>query len=103
MRNKEAELIGMNGSDYGDIVYWLNEGFNRGHGDSLPTFNGVNHTSVSPIVIFAGKGIKAGIYTERAIREVDLAPTTAYLLGLRMPAQCEGAVVYQIIDEAGIC
>ena len=54
-------------------------------------------------MIFAGKGIKAGIYTERAIREVDLAPTTAYLLGLRMPAQCEGAVVYQIIDEAGIC
>lgn len=103
MRNKEAELIGMNGSDYGDIVYWLNEGFNRGHGDSLPTFNGVNHTSVSPIVIFAGKGIKAGIYTGRAIREVDLAPTAAYLLGLRMPAQCEGAVVYQIIDEAGIC
>ena len=103
MRNKEAELVGMNGADYGDIIYWLNEGFNRGHGDSFPTFKGVNSTSVSPIVVFAGKGIKSGVYTDRAIREVDLAPTAAYLLGLRMPAQCEGAPVYQIIDEEGIC
>lgn len=47
----------------------------------------------------AGAGIKENLYTDRAIREVDLAPTAAYLLGLRMPAQCEGAPVYQIIDE----
>ena len=103
MRNKDAELVGMNGSEFGDIIYWLNEGFNRGHGDSLPTFNGLNNTSVAPIVIMAGAGIKEGVYTERAIREVDLAPTAAYLLGVRMPAQCEGAPVYQIIDEEGIC
>ena len=103
MRNKDAELVGMNGPDYGDIIYWLNEGFNRGHGDSLPTFQGVNDTCVAPIVIFAGAGIKKGIYTERTIREVDLAPTAAYLLGIRMPAQCEGAPVYQIIDKEGIC
>lgn len=103
MRNKEAELVGMNGDEFGDIIYWLNEGFNRGHGDSMPTFNGVNDTCVAPIVIMAGPGIKEGIYTERAIREVDLAPTAAYLLGIRMPAQCEGAPVYQIIDEEGIC
>ena len=103
MRNKEAELVGMSGDGFGDIIYWLNEGFNRGHGDSLPTFTGLNTTCVAPIVIMAGPGIKQGIYTERAIREVDLAPTAAYLLGLRMPAQCEGAPVYQIIDEDGIC
>lgn len=103
MRNKDAELVGMSGPDYGDIIYWVNEGFNRGHGDSLPTFTGLHSTSVSPIVIMAGPGIKKGVYTDRAIREVDLAPTAAYLLGLRMPAQCEGAPVYQIIDEDGIC
>ena len=103
MRNKEAELVGMSGDEFGDIIYWLNEGFNRGHGDSMPTFNGVNDTCVAPIVIMAGPGIKQGVYTERAIREVDLAPTAAYLLGIRMPAQCEGAPVYQIIDEEGIC
>lgn len=99
MRNKDAELVGMSGPEFGDIIYWLNEGFNRGHGDSMPAFKGVNNTSVAPIVIMAGAGIKENLYTDRAIREVDLAPTAAYLLGLRMPAQCEGAPVYQIIDE----
>ena len=68
MRNKEAELIGMSGPECGDIIYWINEGYNRGHGDSLPTFNGMNGTCVSPIFIAAGPGIKKGFYTERKIR-----------------------------------
>ena len=34
---------------------------------------------------------------------MDVTPTAAYLLGVRMPHQCEGAVVYQIIDENDIC
>jgi len=31
------------------------------------------------------------------IREIDVAPTVATLLGVDMPAQCEGAPVYQIL------
>ena len=103
MRNKDAEILGMSGEETGDIIYWLNEGFNRGHGDSLPTFNGEHHTCVSPIFIAAGSGIKKGIFTERVIREMDVAPTAAYLLGLKMPANAEGAPVYQIIDDDNIC
>lgn len=103
MRNKDAKVLGIGGEEYGDIIYWLNEGFNRGHGDSLPGFTGEHHTSVSPIFIAAGQGIKSGFVTERAIREMDVTPTAAYLLGVRMPHQCEGAVVYQIIDESDIC
>lgn len=99
MRNKEAELVGMSGPECGDIIYWINEGMNRGHGDSLPTFNGLNGTCVSPIFIAAGPGIKEGVYTERRIREMDVAPTAAALLGIRMPANAEGAPVYQIIED----
>jgi len=29
---------------------------------------------------------------------VDIAPTCAALLGVRFPAQCEGAPIYQILD-----
>ncbi len=97
LRNKDALLLGASGPEFGDIVYWLEEGFHRVHGDSLSTHLGVANTSVSPIFIAAGEGIKPG-YTERVIREVDLAPTIATLLGVRMPAQCEGAPVYQIIE-----
>ena len=99
MRNKEAAVIGMSGPDCGDIIYFLDEGCNRVHGDSLSTYFGLNYTSVSPIYISAGKGLKKGCLTDRVIRQVDFAATLAHLGGVRMPAQCEGAPIYQILEE----
>ena len=99
LRNKDAMLLGLGGPDSGDIVYWLAEGYNLDHGDSLSTTKGVGESSVSPIFIMAGPGIKANYRTERIIRQVDVAPTVAYLGGVRMPAQCEGAIIYQILEN----
>lgn len=99
MRNKEAAILGFSGPEVGDIVYWLEEGFNRVHGDSLPTQTGFYNTSVSPIFIAAGQGIKENFVTTRVVREVDMAPTVAALMGVRMPAQNEGSVVHQILSE----
>ena len=98
MRNKEAALLGMDGPECGDLIYWLSEGPNRVHGDSLSTYYGLFDSSVSPIFIAAGAGIKKGLKTERVIRSIDVTPTVAALLGVRMPAQCEGAPVYQILE-----
>ncbi len=98
MRNKEAEILGLNGEESGDILYWLEEGFNRLHGDSLPTFQGMHESSVSPIFIAAGPGIKKNFVTERTIRTIDVAPTIAVLAGVAMPEQCEGAPIYQILE-----
>lgn len=99
MRNKEAEIIGMNGEECGDIIYFLEEGLNRLHGDSISTFFGHHDTSVSPIFIAAGAGIKKDYVTDRVIRTYDVTPTIATLLGVRMPLQCEGAPVYQILED----
>lgn len=99
MRNKEAALLGMSGPECGDIIYWNTEGMNRIHGDSMSTYTGYFDTTVSPIFIAAGQGLKQGFTTERVIRQVDVAPTLAWLGGVRMPAQCEGAIVYQILAE----
>jgi predicted AlkP superfamily phosphohydrolase/phosphomutase len=102
MRQQDAALLGLktqdNDSSIGDIVYWLTEGFNRVHGDSLSTYMGVADTSESPIFAIGGRGVKQNFYTKRVIREVDVAPTMAVLAGVRMPAECEGAPVYQILD-----
>ena len=98
MRNKDAAVLGMSGPECGDILYWLEEGYNRVHGDSLSTFKGCHDTSVSPIFIAAGQGIKPG-YTNRVIRQVDVAATLAVLGGVRMPRECEGAPVYQILAQ----
>jgi len=100
MRNKDAAIFGMDGPECGDIIYFLDEGYNKIHADSWSTYEGFWGTSVAPIFVAAGKGIKKGYTTMRQIREVDVTPTVAALLGLRMPAQCEGAPVYQILEKA---
>lgn len=99
IRNKDAALLGMSGAECGDIIYFLEEGFNRLHGDALSTTEGYFGTSVSPIFIACGPGVKQGCVTERVIREVDVAPTVAALMGISIPAQCEGAPVYQILEK----
>ncbi|MEE0434250.1 MAG: alkaline phosphatase family protein [Peptococcaceae bacterium] len=99
LRNKDGVLLGVNGPECGDIFFSIEEGFNRLHGDSLSTSEGYFNTSVSPLFIAAGPGVKAGFTTPRTIRQVDVTPTIAGLLGTRFPAQCEGAPVYQIFSE----
>lgn len=99
VRKKEAAHFGLDGENCGDIIYFNEEGFNRIHGDSISTYYGYTDTSVSPIFMAAGPNIKENYITDRVIREVDVAPTVAVLGGVRMPAQCEGAPVYQIIEE----
>ena len=99
LRNKDAVLLGLGGPESGDIVYFTAEGYNYDHTDALSTTYGINDTSCSPIFIACGTGIKKGQETDRYIREVDLAPTMAVLGGVRMPHQCEGAPVYQILED----
>ena len=99
LRNRDARLLGLGGPECGDIIVFHEQGYNSEHGDSLSTIYGCAHTSTSPIFVAAGSGIKEGYVTERVVREVDVAPTVAYLAGVRMPAQCEGAPAYQIFTE----
>lgn len=99
MRNKDAVLLGVNGPQCGDIYFTIDEGFSRVHGDGLSTAEGYFDTSVSPIFVAAGTGIKEGFKTTRNIRQVDVAPTVSALLGVRFTHQCEGAPVYQIFSE----
>ena len=98
LRNKDAVILGTGGPESGDIIYFTAEGYNYDHADSLSTTLGFGGTSVSPIFIAAGPGLKKGFETTRIIREVDVAPTIAVIGGVRMPRECEGAPVYQIID-----
>ena len=99
MRNKDAVILGMNGPECGDIIYFTEESFNIIHADSLSTQSGYADTSVSPIFIAAGPGVKEGYKTERVIRQVDITPTMAILGGVRFPAQSEGSPVHQILTE----
>lgn len=98
LRNKDAMVVGMGGPECGDIVYFVAEGYTDDHGDSLSTMEGTCGTSVASVFAAAGPGIKKNYQTERIIRHVDVTPTVAVLTGLDMPAQCEGAPIYQILE-----
>lgn len=54
---------------------------------------------IFPNLYCSGPGLKESFETDRVIRQVDLAPTCCVLAGVRLPAQCEGAPVYQILEE----
>ena len=99
LHNKDAVLLGMGGPDAADIIILIHESFNFDHGESLSTAIGHNDTSVSPIFVAAGPGVKQGYEVKGWIREVDVAPTAAVLLGVNIPADCEGAPAYQIFTE----
>jgi len=99
LHNKDAVLLGLGGPMGSDIVLFVHETFVEDHGPGLSTAYGYNDTSLSPIFVAAGNGIKENFRTTRYIREVDLAPTAAVLLGVDIPADCEGAPAYQILTE----
>ena len=97
---KDAKLLGLGGPHTGaDIVFCVNENYVYDHGESLSTAEGHQDTSTSPIFVAAGAGIKEGFEMQLYPREVDVAPTAAALLGVRFPAQCEGAPAYSILTE----
>ncbi|WP_028983520.1 alkaline phosphatase family protein [Sporolactobacillus terrae] len=99
LRNKDAIILGVNGPECGDIFFTVNEGFNRLHGDGLTTAKGYFGTSVTPLFIATGKGVKHDFTTDRVIRQVDVTPTISFLLGTRIPNQCEGAPLYQLFEK----
>ena len=96
LHEKDAVLLGMAG---GDIIVMIHEDYNFDHGESMSTAQGHNDTSVSPIFVAAGPGVKQGHVIKGYVREVDVAPTAAVLLGVNIPADCEGAPAYQIFTE----
>lgn len=100
LHNKDAVLLGLGGPLCSDIVVFLHEDYAVSHGYALSTACGYNDTSMNPLFVAAGKGIKKGFITDRWIRQVDIAPTISVLMGVEIPNDCEGAPAYQILSES---
>ena len=100
LHQKDANLLGL-GGEYtaGDIIFFVHQDYVHDHGESLSTAEGYADTSVGPIFVAAGAGIKKGFKMKLFPREVDITPTAAVLLGVRIPAECEGSPAYTILSE----
>lgn len=73
-----------------DVVIIPQPGF-MGDGDGVSHQTSWSYDRMVPIVFF-GKGIRKGVYPEKA-RVIDIAPTLSWLLGILPPAMSEGIIL----------
>lgn len=98
LSKQDARILGLYGDRVGDVVYALYPWFGSQHGVILPTAShGVG--SIKGLFMMKGPGIKQGVRLERTIWLTDLVPTVCYAMNLPLPAQAEGAVVYQAFED----
>ena len=117
LRLQDAQIIGYWGEDNGDVICVFNHGMGWGaptgggsvgpgrgalHGSQLPTYETAMFTTMG-MMILAGPGVKGGGYERDwqrwgLIREIDVAPTICHLMGLRMPAQNQGVIPYDLLE-----
>ncbi|MHB1130872.1 MAG: alkaline phosphatase family protein [Chloroflexota bacterium] len=97
-KRHEAELIGIYGDRTGDIVYANRPEADLEHGHELPTSR-VKDVDMHSIFFLKGPNVKEGVHLERLAFQVQVSPTIAYLMGIPMPKQAEGAVLYEALVD----
>jgi len=98
LTREDAEMVNLWSELVGDVVYALRPEYDGAHGKQLPTAKlgiGGQHCTF----VMAGAGVKKGLALKRQVRAVDLAPTLCYLLGMPMPENVEGGVVYEALEK----
>lgn len=98
LTHADAEMLNLHGDLVGDVVYALRPEFDGAHGKQLPSVS-FGIAGQHSTLILSGAGVRKGIALERQVRVVDVAPTVCYLLGLPMPANVEGGVVYEALED----
>ena len=98
LTREDAEMLNLWGDLVGDVVYALRPEFDGAHGKQLPSAClgiGAQHSTF----IMAGAGVRQGVTLEHQVRVVDVAPTLCYLLGVPVPREAEGGVVYEALVD----
>lgn len=97
-KRPDMEVLGLYGSNVGDIYFVFDARWSRVHGTSLTTAS-YKGTSVKAFFAMNGAGVKKGVRLARRIHAVDVVPTICALLNIPVPGQCEGGIIYQGLDE----
>jgi predicted AlkP superfamily phosphohydrolase/phosphomutase len=98
LKKSDARIIGLYGDYVGDVVYGVRPEVSGEHGRQLTTGDyGIG--DMRGLLIMAGPGVKKGIELDRTVWLTDLVPTICYLTGFPVPAQAEGAVLYQALTD----
>ena len=98
LRSEDARVLGLYGARIGDVVFAQRAEFCGQHGPILPTAK-IGIGSVEGLLVLAGPGVKQGEVLERNAWLVDVVPTVCHLAEWPMPAQAEGAILYQALSD----
>ncbi len=98
LRKEDARILGLYGRKVGDIVYSIGPEFGGQHGNHLPTAK-FGMGSLEGLLVLTGPGVKKGHVLERNAWLTDIVPTICYLMNLPIPAQAEGAILYQALED----
>ena len=100
VRKEEAGFFGLGGEDCGDVVYGLSAGDHAStvHAEQIPTAKNA-FGSMRSLGLLAGKNVKKDFILEKGVFLTDLAPTLCHLLHIPPPAQSNGRVLREILEE----
>jgi predicted AlkP superfamily phosphohydrolase/phosphomutase len=101
LTKEDARILGLYGEKVGDVVFAVYPWFSSQHGPILPTGEwGVG--SLKSLCVFCGPGIKKGLRLKRTMWLQDIVPTICYLADLPLPADVDGAVLWQVLKDPDI-
>ncbi len=103
LRKVDMRYIGLYGDPsckkIGDVVFTLREPFGGTHGEQLSTARWGLSSNTSTLIM-RGPGIRRGVQLERTVWLTDITPTICYILGIPVPRDAEGAIIYQAFENA---
>jgi len=98
LRREEAIMLGLRGETIGDIVFGFYPEAPGEHGRQI-TSGEYSIGSMKGLLILSGPGIKKGVVLKRQVNIADVVPTLCYVAGLPVPKDCEGAIIYQALED----
>lgn len=101
VRREDAQVFGMGGAQAGDVVYVLKPEYMAEHGYGFPTGES-GCGSLKNLLMLRGPNIRKGFRYERPRWLADIVPTLCYLSGGPVPADTEGAPMYQIMEDPNL-
>jgi len=99
LKREDARVLGLYGDRIGDIIYAVHPGFGHEHGQQLSTAEFGLFGSMDSLLVIAGPGIKKNAEIKPTRWLVDVAPTIAYLLGIPVPRDADGSIMYEILED----
>ncbi len=98
LRKEDAAVLGMWGPMVGDVVFALRPEFDLEHGAQLPTAR-IGELSIRSLLFMKGPNIRKGVHLERLTQIVGVTPTVAYMLGVPIPKQSEGPILWEAMED----